>query len=208
MHYSRGKVIEMKLTIMIDIDGVLNTLDTTVIEVYNEDSGDSLSPQDITEYHIEKFVKPEYRENFKNYFLDKRVWRRIEVVKYAYEVLEKLWNEGYNLIFVTKTECENMVKKRNWLNRNFSFMGEDNIRKRLYSAPKKQFIRADIAIDDGLFNLIGDRTYYSICFDKPYNQTDELIPCFTRVYDWLGVYTAVHEITDLLKENEDDDVTP
>lgn len=198
----------MPLTIMVDIDGVLNTLDTTVIEVYNEDSGDSLSPQDITEYHIEKFVKPEYRENFKNYFLDKRVWQRIEVVKYACEVLNKLWDEGYNLIFVTKTECENMVKKRNWLNRNFSFMGADNIRKRLYSAPKKQFIRADIAIDDGLFNLIGDRTYYSICFDKPYNQTDELIPCFTRVYDWLGVYTAVHEITDLLKENKDDDVIP
>jgi 5'(3')-deoxyribonucleotidase len=198
----------MPLTIMIDIDGVLNTLDTTVLEVYNEDSGDNLRPKDITEYHIEKFVKPEYRESFKNYFLDKRVWRRIEVVKYACEVLNKLWDEGYNLIFVTKTECENMVKKRNWLNRNFPFMGTDNIRKRLYSAPKKQFIRADIAIDDGLFNLVGDRTYYSICFDKPYNQTDELIPCFTRVYDWLGVYTAVHEITDLLKENENDDVTP
>ena len=166
----------MPLTIMVDIDGILNTLDTTVLEVYNEDSGDNLRPEAITEYHIEKFVKPEYCENFKNYFLDKRVWRRIEVVKYACEVLNKLWDEGYNLIFVTKTECENMVKKRNWLNRNFPFMGADNIRKRLYSAPKKQLIRADIAIDDGLFNLIGDRTYYSICFDKPYNQTDELIP--------------------------------
>ncbi len=198
----------MPLTIMVDIDGILNTLDTTVLEVYNEDSGDNLRPEAITEYHIEKFVKPEHRENFKNYFLDKRVWRRIELVKYACEVLNKLWDEGYNLIFVTKTECENMVKKRNWLNRNFPFMGADNIRKRLYSAPKKQLIRADIAIDDGLFNLIGDRTYYSICFDKPYNQTDELIPCFTRVYDWLGAYTAVQEITDLLKENENDDVSP
>lgn len=198
----------MPLTIMVDIDGILNTLDTTVLEVYNEDSGDNLRPEDVTEYHIEKFVKPEYCENFKNYFLDKRVWQRIKVVKYACEILNKLWDEGYNLIFVTKTECENMVKKRNWLNRNFPFMGADNIRKRLYSAPKKQFIRADIAIDDGLFNLIGDRTYYSICFDKPYNQTDELIPCFTRVYDWLGVYTAVHEITDLLKENKNDDVSP
>lgn len=198
----------MPLTIMVDIDGILNTLDTTVLEVYNEDSGDNLRPEDVTEYHIEKFVKPEYRENFKNYFLDKRVWRRIEVVKYAREVLNKLWDEGYNLIFVTKTECENMVKKRNWLNRNFPFMGADNIRKRLYSAPKKQLIRADIAIDDGLFNLVGDRTYYSICFDKPYNQTDELIPCFTRVYDWLGVYTAVKTIESLIKESENDDVSP
>lgn len=197
----------MPLTIMIDIDGVLNTLDTTVLDVYNEDSGDSLSPQDVTEYHIEKFVKPEYRETFKNYFLDKRVWQRIEVVKYAREVLEKLWNEGYDIIFVTKTECENLVKKRNWLNRTFPFIGADNIRKRLYSAPKKQLIRADIAIDDGLFNLLGDRTYYSICFDKPYNQTNEVIPCFTRVYDWLGAYTAIKTIESLIKEN-DDVVTP
>lgn len=190
---------------MIDIDGILNTLDTTVLEVYNSDSGDNLRPEDVTEYHIEKFVKPEYRENFHKYFLDKRVWQRIQVVNYAKEVIEKLWDEGYDIIFVTKTECENLVKKRNWLNRTFPFMGADNIRKRLYSAPKKQLIRADIAIDDGLFNLVEDRTYYSICFDKPYNQTDELIPCFTRVYDWLGAYTAIKEIEALLKENEYDD---
>ena len=194
------------LTLMVDIDGILNTLDVTVLEVYNEDSGDNLRPEDITEYHIEKFVKPQYRETFYKYFVDKRVWQRIKVVDHAVQVLGQLWDEGYNIIFVTKTECENMVKKRNWLNRTFPFMGANNIRKRLYSAPKKQMIRADIAIDDGLFNLIGDRTYYSICFDKPYNQTDEIIPCFTRVYDWFGVYTAVHEITDLLKEDADDNI--
>ena len=34
----------MPLTIMVDIDGILNTLDTTVLEVYNEASGDNLRP--------------------------------------------------------------------------------------------------------------------------------------------------------------------
>ena len=193
-----------KPLIMVDIDGILNTLDTTVLDVYNEDSGDNLRPEDITEYHIEKFVKPEYKDTFYHYFTDKRVWKRIGVVPYAVEVLEQLWNEGYPYIFVTKTECENMVKKRNWLNRNLPFLGENNVRNMLYSCPKKQLIRADIAIDDGLFNLVGDRTYYSICFDKPYNQTTENIPCFTRVYDWLGAYTAIKEIEALLKENEDE----
>ena len=205
-HYSRGGVIDMPLTIMIDIDGVLNTLDTTVIDVYNEDSGDNLSPQDITEYHIEKFVKPEYAENFHKYFLDKRVWQRIEVVNGCQDAIKKLWCKGYNIIFVTKTECENLVKKRNWLNRNFSFIGENNIRKRLYSAPEKQTIRADIAIDDGLFNLIGDRTYYSICFDKPYNQTDKPIPMFTRAYDWEDVLDKIEMIEMLLKESENDGI--
>lgn len=204
IHYSRGLVIEMRLTIMIDIDGVLNTLDTTVIEVYNEDSGDSLSPQDITEYHIEKFVKPEYRENFKNYFLDKRVWQRINVIGGCQDAIKKLWDEGYNIIFVTKTECENLVKKRNWLNRTFPFIGANNMRKILFSAPNKQLIRADIAIDDSLDNLLGDRTYYSICYDKPYNQTNKPIPMFTRVYSWQNIYDSIKMIETLLKENENE----
>lgn len=204
IHYSRGLVIEMRLTIMIDIDGVLNTLDTTVIEVYNEDSGDSLSPQDITEYHIEKFVKPEYRENFKNYFLDKRVWQRINVIDGCQDVIKKLWGEGYNIIFVTKTECENLVKKRNWLNRTFPFIGANNMRKILFSAPNKQLIRADIAIDDSLDNLLGDRTYYSICYDKPYNQTNKPIPMFTRAYNWQNIYDSIKMIETLLKENNNE----
>ena len=204
IHYSRGLVIEMRLTIMIDIDGVLNTLDTTVIEVYNEDSGDSLSPQDITEYHIEKFVKPEYRENFKNYFLDKRVWQRINVIGGCQDAIKKLWDEGYSIIFVTKTECENLVKKRNWLNRTFPFIGANNMRKILFSAPNKQLIRADIAIDDSLDNLLGDRTYYSICYDKPYNQTDKLIPMFTRAYNWQNIYDSIKMIETLIKENENE----
>lgn len=182
----------MPLTIMIDIDGVLNTLDETVIEVYNEDSGDNLSPQSITEYNIEKFVLSDYRENFHKYFLDKRVWQRIRVFPLCQKYVKKLWDDGYNIIFVTKTECENLVKKRNWLARTFPFIGEANIRNMLYSCPRKQYIRADIAIDDGLFNLTGDRTYYSICLDKPYNKADDdNIPNFIRANNWYEIYGFV-----------------
>lgn len=182
----------MPLTIMIDIDGILNTLDTTVLEVYNEDSGDNLRPEDVTEYHIEKFVLPDYHDNFHKYFLDKRVWQRIKVVDGCQNAIRKLWNDGYNILFVTKTECENLVKKRNWLARTFPFIGANNIRKMLYSAPVKQYIRADIAIDDGLFNLTGDRTYFSICLDKPYNKADDKsIPRFVRAYDWTEIYTYI-----------------
>lgn len=185
----------MPLTIMIDIDGVLNTLDKAVLDVYNKDSGDNLRPENITEYHIEKFVLPEYRGKFYRYFLDKRVWQRIEVVDGCKEVIRKLWQEGYNIIFVTKTECENLVKKRNWLNRTFPFIGEENMRKMLYSCPIKQYIRADIAIDDGLFNLTGDRTYFSICLDKPYNQTDDSkIKRFVRVKSWNEIYKRIKEV--------------
>lgn len=200
---------------MIDIDGVLNTLDKTVIEVYNEDSGDNLSPQDVTEYHIEKFVKPEYRKDFHKYFLDKRVWQRIEVVDGCQEAIRKLWDDGYNIIFVTKTECENLVKKRNWLNRTFPFIGAENMKNMLYSAPTKQLIRADIAIDDGIFNLLGDRTYFSICYDKPYNQAnDKEISNFYRAYNWREIYSFVkiidqfQKVAKIMNRGHKDDVLP
>ena len=78
------------------------------------------------------------------------------------------------------------------------------MRKILFSAPNKQLIRADIAIDDSLDNLLGDRTYYSICYDKPYNQTNKPIPMFTRVYSWQNIYDNIKMIETLLKENENE----
>lgn len=189
------------MRIAIDIDGVLNTLDSTVLEIYNEDSGDNLAPEDITEYHIENFVKPEYKENFYKYFLDKRVWQKIKVVEGCQEIIAKFIEEGNEIIFVTKTECENLVKKRNWLDRTFPFIGLDNLRRMLYSCPQKQYIIADILIDDGIFNLTGKRTYYSILFDKPYNQTSKNIPRLTRVHNWNEVYNAVKMVERLMKES-------
>ena len=60
------------MRICIDIDGVVNNLPETVIDVYNEDYNDNLTINDITKYNIENFVKPEAKENFYKYFTDKR----------------------------------------------------------------------------------------------------------------------------------------
>ena len=58
------------MIIGIDIDGTINNLCESVLSVYNEDSGDNLTVNDITEYYIENFVKPEYKEGFHRYFVD------------------------------------------------------------------------------------------------------------------------------------------
>lgn len=133
------------MIISVDIDNVLNNLTEAILSVYNADSGDDLSLSDITAYHIENFVKPSYRENFWHYFLDKRVWKRISIVDGCREVIAKLYNEGHTILFITKTEAENLPKKKNWLQRNFPFL-EKNL-SRLYlkisyytsfSKPKKK----------------------------------------------------------------------
>jgi len=191
----------MGLTIGVDIDNCLNNLTESVLKVYNADSGDNLSLSDITAYHIENFVKPEYKETFWHYFLDKRVWKGISIIDGCREVIAKLHNEGHKIIFVTTTEAENLPKKKNWLQRNLPFL---EIRKCLYSCPRKQYMKCDILIDDCLKNLVGDKEYYSVCLTYPWNTTEleESVPMFTRAKDWNEIYNKVKMIESLIKENE------
>ena len=69
------------MIIGIDIDNTLNTLCKAVLSVYNEDAADNLKIEDIKSYYIDSFVKPEFKDNFKNYFIDRRVWKRIKLIK-------------------------------------------------------------------------------------------------------------------------------
>ena len=188
------------MLIAIDIDNTLNTLTEAILEVYNTDSGDNLSLSDITAYHIENFVKPEYKKIFYQYFLDSNVWKKIKVQPYCREVIAKLYKERYEIIFVTTTEPENLPKKMNWLMRNFPFL---NIRKSLFSCPVKQLVKCDILIDDCIGNLTGEREYYSICLDYPWNREEtNHIPNFTRAKDWNEIYNKIKTIESLTKENK------
>ena len=189
------------MLISVDVDNTLNNLTEAVLSVYNADSGDNLSLSDITAYHIENFVKPEYKETFWHYFLDKRVWKGISIIDGCREVIAKLYNEGHTILFVTTTEAENLPKKKNWLQRNFPFL---DIRKCLYSCPRKQYMKCNLLIDDCLNNLLEDREYYSICLTYPWNTTEseESVPMFTRAKDWNEIYNKVKMIESLIKENE------
>lgn len=197
----------MNLLIAVDIDNCLNNLTECVLEVYNADSGDNLSLSDITAYHIENFVKPTYKDKFYQYFLDRNVWKKIKVQPHCREIIAKLHNEGHRVIFVTTTEPENLPKKKNWLIRNFPFL---DIRKSLFSCPIKQLIKCDILIDDCIANVIGGREYYSILLTYPWNRDESLDsePMLTRARDWNEIYERIHMIESLLKENDNNDISP
>ena len=118
------------MIIGIDIDNTLNTLCKAVLSVYNEDSRDNLKPEDIKSYYIENFVKPKFKDNFNSYFLNRRVWKRIKVIKDCQKYVARLYRDGHTIIFITSTEPENLKKKANWLKRNFPYL---DIRKSLFS---------------------------------------------------------------------------
>ena len=177
------------MIIGIDIDNVLCTTTKAVLSVYNEDAEDNLKVENIKSYYIENFVKSEFKENFYSYFLNKRVWKRIKLINQCQEYVACLYRDGHTIIFVTSTEPENLKKKANWLKRNFPYI---NIRKALFSCPKKQYMSGiDILIDDAAHNLEGAK-YKGIILDYPWNQdfvTDN--NQFFRARNWEEIYNTI-----------------
>lgn len=180
------------MIIGIDIDNVLNNLCEAVLSVYNEDAADNLKVEDIKTYYIENFVKPEFKENFKSYFLSRKVWKRIELIKDCQKYVARLFREGHTIIFITSTEPENLKKKANWLKRNFPYL---DIRKSLFSCPKKQYMAGiDILIDDYEKNLI-DGKYHKILFSYPWNTNFNNSEYeIYRAKNWEEIYTIISKI--------------
>ena len=170
-----------KLRIGVDIDSVVNDLSAAVLEVYNEDSGDNLTISDITDYMIEKFVKPEYKESFHKYFVDKRVWKRIKPIN----IKAVQWLiDNHDVYFVTATEIENLEPKKRWLLKHFTNI---DLRKRLVRLYDKQLFSCDFLIDDSIKNLNGTHDYISVCIDMPYNQGFNNCLRFKTVQDFVDL---------------------
>lgn len=109
------------MIIGVDVDNVVNNLTERVLQVYNSDNNDTLTINDITEYHMQDFVKPECRDNFHKYFVDERVWKNVSAINNCVEVVKKYHDLGHTIYFVTSTEPTNVSTKANWLQKTSHF---------------------------------------------------------------------------------------
>lgn len=181
------------MKIGVDCDSVLNNLTERVLEVYNADNEDNLTLDDITDYYMEQFVKPECRKDFYKIFSDKRVWKGIRVIDNCVDVLKKYNDRGHIIYIVTATEPSNMSKKGAWLSRLLPFL---DIRKRLICIHSKQLLNGniDVLIDDSLKNLI-DGDYKRVVLDYPWNRNvNDVENKLIRCKDWLEIDKALEEI--------------
>ena len=175
------------MIISCDIDGVLNNLTECVLQLYNQESGDNLTDNDITEYSIEQFVKPEYRNKISQYFLDKRIW---EMLKWDVGWIAKILdNNMYDLYFTTASSLKTINSKAislAWAIYDYSSISAINIYNYIANhtivTQNKQLILADVVIDDCIDNLqLWNNRVYNILFVKPWNQ--RLAHLYNQKYD-------------------------
>ena len=181
------------ITILIDIDDVLNNLCDAWIKWLNNKHKTKIKPEDVTTWDL-KSVYPELNakqiyEPFSSDQFWKTVTPRFDAIKYV----NQLYSEGYNIYLCSSTYYKNIVPKFEYIiQKYFPYIDWNHV----IIASNKKMIKADILIDDGIHNLEGG-SYTKILMTAPHNKNfDTVSHNMYRADTWEQAYDIIHGIKD------------
>ena len=174
-----------RLRILCDIDGVVDDLVEQITNKYNEAYNDNLTIEQITEYNMNLFTKPECEDVFEE-FCTPELILNMNPIEGAVEAVTKLMEE-HEFYFVTSTIPENVGYKNAWLKEFFPLYTE----KMLVVTYDKSIVPGDILIDDygeNLNNNIG----LNLLYNRPWNTGIQEKPNYKRVYNWEDIIEQIN----------------
>src|SRR5512137_1810696 len=98
-------------TIAMDVDDVCAMLSETWVAKYNKDWNDNLKVNEITEWAIEKFVKPECGKRIFSYLDNPKLYDSVQPVEGARKGIKALRSMGYRVVFVTSCPIVTSARK-------------------------------------------------------------------------------------------------
>lgn len=176
------------MTILVDVDDVLNNLVECWIENLNKRSGSHVKPEDIVDWDIRQFFPTLTAKEIYNPLNDIEFWKSVKPKQDAQKYLKMLLDEKHNIYLCTSTYYKNIQSKfEHFLKKHYPFITWDKV----IIAKHKQMIKADILIDDAIHNLVyGD--YVKILFDAPHNQGVNAEKYgIVRAKNWEEVYKII-----------------
>lgn len=185
---------DTKLTILIDLDDVLNNLCQAWIDWLNKKYKTDVKYEDIVTWDMgiafPKLTPEQIYEPFKSDKFWKTVTPRFDAIKYV----NMLFNEGYNIYLCTSTYYKNIVPKYEFIiMKYFPYIDWSHV----IIAANKQMIRADVLIDDGIHNLEGG-SYAKILMTASHNKNyDTVSHNMYRADNWEQAYDIIHTLGEL-----------
>jgi 5'(3')-deoxyribonucleotidase len=177
-----------KETVFCDVDDVVAGLCTEWIRLYNAEYDDTLRREDVTDWNIAKFVKPECGADIFKYLHRKDLYDGVLPIDGAWEGVFALREMGYRVVFATACNISMAGLKLQWLDdHGFLSMDMRGISKDYIEINDKHLLRGGTLIDDYPVNLDGFEGR-RLLFSAPHNQSlsdDEFV--FTRAADWTEV---------------------
>ena len=176
------------MTILVDMDDTIEQLLKAWVNRANEKYGRAVTLDDITEWNVAAPYIGISREEIYGVIYEKGFWESVEPMPGAAEALKHFMEEGHEVYIVTATEIEHVEEKmKGLLFRYFPFLSWEQV----IITSRKQMIRGDVLIDDGIHNLEGGQ-YRKIMFTAPHNRMyDAEANGMIRVYSWDEVVRII-----------------
>ena len=184
------------MTILIDMDDVIEQLLKTWLEKANEKYGCNVQREDVREWTMHKAFPMLTNEQVWSVTYEPGFWGCIEPMPGAAEAIRRLMDAGHEVFIVTATEYGHLYEKmHDLLFKYFPFLSWEQV----IVTSRKQLIRGDVLVDDGVHNLIGGE-YRKILFDAPYNRSfDTEANGMVRVHNWEEAEREILKIAEEMK---------
>lgn len=141
---------------IVDVDGVCADLLPAWLAWYNRDYRDTLQCEDITDWDLMKFVKPECGKDIFKYLDYPELYDDVEPIHGSIEGVKCLRGLGYKVVFATSSSQAHAGRKLTWLQEH-GFITDEHMRYSFCDfyaeITDKSLLRGDIMIDDGLHNI-------------------------------------------------------
>lgn len=173
------------MRIGIDIDDTITTNFTqTLLDLYNKKYNDNLSLSDITDYDLQRFLKPECEDVFAE-FIDEAFIMSLNIPSSTIDALTKL-NAEHEIFFITAA-FPNSIEWRDKLLK--TYLPWYNVNQ-LIMCRAKYLLDIDFLIDDNPNNF-ADAKYQGIIIDKPWNQQAEASYRIGEMFDMIELLKKI-----------------
>lgn len=191
------------VTVLIDLDDTMTHLTRAWCKRLNERHGTNVQEEDITGWRISNYFPSLTSDEVYAPLKDDLFWREVEPITDASRYIKALIDEKFDVYVCTASSFGTIKSKFDCiLSRYFPFISWEKI----IVLKKKQMIKADILVDDGVHNLEGG-SYKKILMSAPHNEyydaeSNEMI----RVRSWEEIYKAVHSYAiEILREDDNNE---
>lgn len=179
------------MTILVDMDDVLENLVDTWVSVLNSRHDLHVKQDDIVEWDMSKAFPTLTKEEIFAPFNMEGFWKLMKPVNGSQTYIKMLQDEGHEIYVVTSTHYNFIaMKMKHIIEKWFPSIPYNHV----IIAYKKQMIKGDVLVDDYIQNLIGGE-YKKLLFDASHNRSfsDEALTDYdiTRVVGWDEAYKAI-----------------
>lgn len=150
--------------VIVDVDGVLNTLIKDTLDAYTISTGKTLDYNSLTTYHIEDSLSPDDAAVIRQIWENKYFWRNLHTAEGVVQTLQDMVYDGDEIRIVTAITPDLFELRVGWLQHHFPFIDPANI----VCCTRKEWVKGDFIIEDSIANLVRHDAY-RICMNQPWN---------------------------------------